>query len=304
MPRPDFPDVIDNTIVSAFRKCPQYAFRTYIQHYKPTTLSVHLHAGKAFATGLETTRRAFYEQGLDSETAIQRGIQTLLTEYGDFACPDDSAKSAVRLSEALVYYFDVWPLATDQAKPLVLPSGKRAIEFSFADPLPVMHPVTGQPLIYTGRSDMVAESPQGIFIEDDKTTTQLGASWSNQWDLRSQFTGYCWGAQQAKIPVDGVLVRGVAILKTKFNQDQYLTYRAQWEIDRWLEQTCRDLRRMIERWEEGYWDYNLADACGDFGGCSLRQVCKAANPDEWLGVYFQRRHWDPLNRVEHVLGDI
>lgn len=303
MPRPDFPEVVDNTILAGFRKCPQYTFRTYIQHYKPSALSVHLHAGKAFAEGLEATRRAFYEQECTMQDSIQAGVHRLLEAYGDFPCPDDSAKSATRMAEALVYYFDAWPLDTDQAKPLVLPSGRRAIEFSFADPLPVLHPVTQQPIIYTGRSDMVVQSPQGIFIEDDKTTTALGASWSNQWDLRSQFTGYTWAARNNGIAVDGVLIRGVAILKTKFNHDQYLTYRPQWEIDRWLEQATRDLQRMIQCWEEGYWDYNLADACGDFGGCSLRQVCKAANPDEWLGMYFQRRRWDPLARVETVLED-
>lgn len=301
--RPDFPAVVDNSLLNEFRSCPQKAFKTYFQHWKPTGESVHLHAGKAFASGLESARRAYYEAQQPASVAVAHGLETLLQEYGDFSCPDDSAKSAIRMAQALEYYFDAWPLDSDLAQPLSLPSGRRAIEFSFVEPLEVKHPVTGLPILYSGRADMIASYNGGNFVEDDKTASQLGASWANQWDLRSQFTGYTWAARQAGIPVDGVLVRGVAILKTSFKHEQCLTFRAKWEVDRWLEQTHRDLQRMIRSWEEGYFDYNLGEACGSYGGCHFRQICKAQNPEEWLGIYFHRKRWDPVRRVEELIND-
>lgn len=299
--RPEFPDVIDSTLLATFRSCPQKAFRTYVEHWKPKGESVHLVAGKAFASGLEATREAFYSQGANAEDAIATGVAALLKEYGEFQCPEDSPKGPYRMAGALEFYFDKYPLESDYAQPLVMPSGSRAIEFSFAQPLGVHHPVTGDPLIYCGRSDMIASFAEGIFVEDDKTTSQLGPSWSRQWDLRSQFTGYCWAARESGIEVNGVLVRGVSILKTKYDTLQSITYRSRWEVDRWLVQVQRDLLRMIDCWKEGMWDYNLDHACTEYGGCALLQVCKSPEPEEWLPVYFERRKWDPLAREETML---
>lgn len=298
MTRPPFPAVLDNTIMTTFRSCPRKFELQYLHHWKPQSRNVHLHAGAAFAQGLEVARRAFWEHNLPVEQAYALGLAALVEAYGDFECPADSAKSLERMCQALEYYFAVWPLDTDPAQPELFPTGRRGIEFSFVQPLPIAHPETGEPLLYSGRADMICRLEQGLFIEDDKTTSSLGASWANQWDLRSQFTGYCWAARESQIPVDGVLIRGVAILKTKFDHQPYITYRAEWEIERWLDQTTRDIRRMIAAWSEGHWDYNLADACGEFGGCLFRQVCKHNQPDEWLPMYFAQRRWDPVTRTE------
>jgi hypothetical protein len=150
--------------------------------------------------------------------------------------------------------------------------------------------------------DTVVNYAGGIFGEDDKTTSQLGASWPRQWDLRSQFTGYCWGAAQAGIPLQGFLVRGVSILKTKYDTMEALTYRPQWQIDRWYEQIHRDLERMVKCWEAGMWDYQLDNACNEYGGCIFRQVCLSKDPEPWLEGGFERRVWDPVGRTEVVLS--
>jgi hypothetical protein len=219
-----------------------------------------------------------------------------MSHYGDFECPPESAKSLERTAGALEFYFDRYPLGHDGADPIMLPGGKTGIEFSFAQPLPIAHPVTGNPLLYTGRSDMIATFAGGIYIFDEKTASSLGPSWGRQWDMRSQFTGYSWASREIGIDTAGVIIRGVSILKTKYDTQQAITYRAPWEIDRWLDQSCRDIERMIQQWKQGHWDYSLDHACAEFGGCSLTQVCKSQNPESWLETYFERRVWDPLAR--------
>lgn len=145
---------------------------------------------------------------------------------------------------------------------------------------------------------MVAEALGGIYVYDEKTASSLGASWGRQWDLRSQFTGYCWAAREYGIAATGVIVRGVSILKTKYDTQQAITYRTPWEVDRWLDQSCRDIERMIECWKSGYWDFNLDHACTEYGGCSLNTICKSKDPEAWLPMYFTQRVWDPLARKE------
>jgi hypothetical protein len=298
MPELMFPPAIDSTTLAAFRSCPQKAFRTYFQHYKPGTDSVHLVAGGAFADGIEAARRAFFEQNLSPEESTALGIKALILRYGDFECPPESGKSLERTAGALEFYFSQYPLGEDGAIPLTFPDGRRGIEFSFAQPLPINHPVTGDPILYTGRSDMIAEFAGGVYIYDEKTTSQLGASWARQWEMRSQFTGYCWAAREFGLNPAGVIVRGVSILKTKYDTLQVPTYRSPYEIDRWVDQTCRDIDRMIQAWRSGYWDWNLDHSCAEYGGCSLLQVCKSSNPDNWLNTHFVRRVWDPLAREE------
>lgn len=300
MARPDFPHVVDNSLIAAFKACPQKAYKEYFQHWKSKIPSIHLHAGAAFAHGLEHARVAFYEEGASEEVAIARGVGALMRHWGDYPeDPDDPPKSFARMCGALVYYFDTWRLPVDSAVPAMLPSGRRAVEFQFVEPIEeVCHPETGDPILYAGRTDMICSLANGIFIEDDKTTSQLGPSWPKKWELRSQFSGYVWAAARAGLHVDGVLVRGVSILKTKYDHAQALTYRSQWEIQRWYHETVKTIRRMITAWETGEWDYDLADACDSYGGCQFTQVCKAKNQQEWLPLYFERRAWDPVTRKE------
>jgi len=298
-----FPSVLDSTTMAAFKSCPQKAHLEFLQHWKLKDQSVHLHAGAAYATGIEAGRRAYYLEGRDAETSVALAIQACLIAYGSFECPPDSAKSAERTAGALEFYFSHYRLGEDKAIPLSLPGGKSGIEFNFLEPLDILHPETGDPLLYSGRMDMMCEYEGMKLGEDDKTTSQLGASWPLQWDLRSQFTGYVWGAGRAGIKLDGFLVRGVSILKTKYDTLQAITYRPTWMIDRWYEQLLRDVRRMIQAWESGYFDYNLDHACAEYGGCPFRSVCQMRDPTTLLQQQFERRRWDPVARTETPLGD-
>lgn len=305
MTRPPFPTVIDSSLIAAWRSCHRKCNMDFFEHWKPRTPSVHLHAGAAYAKGMEIARTAFFLEGKSQPEAIALGGMALVQAYGDFQCPPESAKSLERTLGAFEYYFSAYPLDQDRAVPVRLPSGKAGIEFSFAEPLEVQHPETGDPLIYVGRMDMLAEFNGATFGEDDKTTSQLGASWSRQWDLRSQFTGYCWGAKRAGIPVVGFIVRGVSILKTKYETQQAITYRPQWMIDEWYEQlVTRDLPQMVQEWESGSWGAALDHACNEYGGCQFRQVCLAAPEGrvQWLETEFERRRWDPVERTETLLA--
>ena len=290
--------------MAAFKSCPQKAKLEFIDHWKLRDQSVHLHAGAAYATGIEKARVAYYIDGKSPDESLQIGLHALLTAYGNFECPPESPKSAERTAGALEYYFSQYRLGEDRAIPMTLPGVKRGIEFSFLEPLDIAHPETGEPILYSGRMDMMVEYEGMHLGEDDKTTSQLGASWPRQWDLRSQFTGYVWGAARAGIKLDGFLVRGVSILKTKYDTLQAITYRPQWLIDRWYEQLIRDINKMIQAWESGYWDWNLDHACAEYGGCPFKSVCQMREPMQLLTQQFQRRRWDPVQRTETVLDSL
>jgi hypothetical protein len=293
-----FPTVFDSTMLGTAKSCLQKYFRLYYEHWKPGEESIHLIAGKAFASGLEAARRAFYTDGLPAEDAVAIGLRALTAEYGAFEpSAREDTKTWVRMAGALEFYFEAYPLGMDGARPHLF-GANHGIEFSFAEPLGILHPETRDPIIYAGRADMVADAFGGLFIYDEKTTSRLGPTWLNQWDHRSQFSGYCWGLRGHGFRPTGCVVRGVSILKESYGTAQAITYRSDWEIDRWVRETEEMVDRMIHAWRRGYWNYNLDHACNEYSGCPLTRVCKSPDPEKWLPMYFNKRVWNPLTREE------
>lgn len=329
-----FPDIIDASMLSTYKSCARKFYLTYLEHLKGKEPNVHLHAGKSFASGIEAARRAYYEGKYstvilneakdivgydyaskdpgDAESSVAEGLKVLMREYGNFSCPPESAKSLERMAGALEFYYTSYPLEHDSAVPIEMPGGKRGIEFSFALPLPLKNPDTGDPILYCGRMDAITAFASGHFVTDEKTATSLGPSWARQWDLRSQFTGYCWATREHGIRCDGVLVRGISILKTKYDTQQAVSYRPDWQIDRWYANMLVVVQRLIDEYvalcksgvlSETLFEHNLDDACTSYGNCAFYDACRSEDATSWLVTNFQRKKWNPLLRTETVIDE-
>ena len=305
--KPAFPLVWNDSLRAAFVSCPRAAYWEFFHHFKPQGESVHLHAGKAWATALEIARTAYYGDNFSAQDAQAMGLQALIMAYGTFQPPErgsGASKSIDRLIEAFSYYFKAFPLETDPVQPHYTKDGKPMVEFNFALPIDVdnlRHPVTNEPILYAGRADMVATYAGSLSIYDDKTTSQLGASWANQWNRRSQFSAYTWAAREYGMQVSQVVVRGIAILKTTINHAQAITIRTPHHVNEWHKQVVRDIKRAIDCYNEGYFDVNLSESCSSYGGCMFLQPCMSNNPDPWLEGQFVRKIWDPVTRTETLI---
>lgn len=293
-----FPRGIDSTMRKTFVACPTKFLYEYCYNRRKGEPGPDLHAGKAFASGLEAARKAHWQEDLSPDEALAEGIKALLTEWGSYEPPEGHPKSLERMVGALEAYFSHYGWDTDHIQPLMR-EGKPAVEFSFAIPLPETHPETGEPLLYTGRFDMLGLYNGSIFVVDEKTTKQLGASWSRQWNMRSQFTGYCFAAEEYGHPVAGAIIRGISILKTKYGHAEAIQYRPKHVIDQWYKQLIRDIREMKEAWRHApkeHWDLALDDACSQYFGCSYERVCLQP-PERKLSVLAEdtiEYIWDPL----------
>jgi len=296
-----FPAVIDSTSRGDLASCETKAYWGFNRKLGPKEGSVHLVAGGAFARGLEVTRLRHFGDKLPLPEALHEGMLAAIAEYGAFVTPEDkSVKGVDRVVQALDYYFnEAFPPATDHVKPMYTPDGKPMVEFTFAIPLPVMHPDSGEPLIYAGRFDMVGLYNDQIFCVDEKTTTQLGPTWPAQWNLRGQFTGYSWACQQYGKPAVGAIVRGISFLKNSFGKSESLQQRPQWMIDQWYEQLIKDVQRWKQAYVSGWYHQNFGDACGSWGGCAFQSLCGSANPEAWIEGKYKTREWDPLQKVPY-----
>lgn len=178
-----FPYFIDNTQRDAFVACPLKWSRQFIRNLAPNMRSVHLHAGGAFARGLEVARRTYYEGHATEDEALCLGFEAIVLEWGDPQDFADEPKNLTRILLAFDEYFREYPLPTDSVKPM-MSNGKAAVEFSFSIPLPINNPDTGEPLLFVGRFDMLGEFNKSLFVVDEKTTVALGQQWAQQWDLK------------------------------------------------------------------------------------------------------------------------
>jgi hypothetical protein len=316
-----FPVILDNTIVSTWQTCESKAFLGHFLHMKPRGPQVHLDAGKVFAKALEDYRVAYF--GTDSptrhdhEACLLIGLRSMLDSWGYDPEVDkvfDTTKKAFhRVAELFVRYFTHFGHATDNVKPAMI-NGETMVEKSFTIPLELSNPDTGEPILYHGRYDMLADYHGGLFVYDDKTCSQLGKTWSEQWDFRSQFTGYCYGARANGYPVVGAIVRGSCFYANDVGFAESITYRKPWELDKWYDDVHIAVYDMIQRYNilrdklasfpEGKPLINLlhdvpqrgifSGACNDYAGCEYQILCKSQTPARWQNEY-AIRIWDPRN---------
>lgn len=302
-----FPDYIDNTMRSAANKCLQLFKREHIDHLALKEPSVHLHAGGAFASGLEKGWRAMYEKGMGEDEARREALAEIIRFYGPVIFPptrngDKSLENVIRAFDSYMSHYGGF--FGDAVKPFVTETGRAMVEFTFSLPTEVKHPTTGMPILYVGRADRIGIRDDAMFVTDEKTASQLGEQWANNWILDSQFTGYIAAAKSHGYPIAGALVRGVGLLKTKITHAEAIVHRSEWEIDRWWTQLQKDIRRIVRAWEEDEWSFALSkDACNAYGGCPMLMLCSSPNPEQYIPIHYRERHWSPLEKDmgEHLL---
>jgi len=301
-----FPSAIDSTMVSTYRSCPMKFSYSFLKHLHADGKSIHLIAGGAFAAGLEAARRlAFTPKDLlpphlaALPSPLDGGIEVAAFSafreaWGDFDLCLDMGKSYVNTFYALDTYLRDYNPLTDFLQPMFSSDKKPMVECSFAIPLPIAHPETGDPILFCGRFDMLGWWENLPVVIDEKTTQALGESWRKQWDLRGQFLGYCWACQQLGYPVSTAIARGTAILKTKVNFMTVPVMFPQHLIDRWYVNLLMTVNQMIIDYQSGLFSYSFADGCTAYGGCQYSLLCSASNPEEWYSNY-TIREWSPIS---------
>lgn len=306
----EFPAWVDSSMRGEWAACEMKWNWAALRNLSPMGSNVHLTAGGAFARGIEVTRKGLYLDQLSLDEALFNGkvaawedwLKSGIEPKFSFESGAPLKKALDRVWAAMDYYFYVaWPPHSDPVSPYRTPAGKLGVEFTFAIPIPgTRHPVTGDPILYTGRFDMLGVKDDVLFVVDEKTTSQLGPTWPDQWEMRGQLTGYCWAAREYGFPVGGAIIRGVAFLtETKgnpsgFNHAQTITYRDDWRIEQWLAQLRTDVQDMIDAYNRGSFSYNLADACNSYGGCPFKKLCLVRDPEPWFADY-EPRNWNPLS---------
>lgn len=293
------PRVVDNTILSHFRTCHHKALWEFAYNLAPIEPNINLHAGSAFAAGLEALYRSTYTRNEPQDLALTRANLAFNNSWGIFSPSKPTTKSRLHMWEALLSYLERYDPPNDYIEPS--PLFKDPFEYTFAIPMTKetigfdcpKHPLYDEPFIYAGRFDMIGQQYGQLRIRDDKTTTQLGPSWEKQWTLSSQFMGYCCSMQILGYSVDTAEIRGIGILKDSISHVAVTKTYTSAQLSRWRWQVARDLANFVRCYQTGEWEYNFSSACTTYGGCDFLELCRANNGEDYFDSY-AKRTWNPL----------
>lgn len=295
MTRPPFPEVLDSSMISSLSSCPTQFWYAYGHNLVPKgTVSVHLLAGGALATGFQRARESYHIGHKAPDDAMADGYVALTDAYGTYEPEHEyRAKSWERTAISYASYWNEYPLAGDYIRVLHF-TGVPAIEFSFALPLPIAHPTTGNPLLFAGRLDWLGQYKQMMTAMDEKSS---GRDVSDRWDLRGQFQAYMYACNEYGFPVKCLIVRRIIMHVTETKFRQVIVYHKEWAIKRWFENTMRKIERAIDMWRDGSWEMSLGDACNAYGGCAFTSLCEAEDPEPWININYEKRTWSPLRKI-------
>lgn len=293
-----FPTIFDSSILLT-SSCPIKFFYQYCLNLSPVSKSIHLHAGGAFAHAVETTRKAFYTERKPLDKALFDGWKSLIAYWGLYEdVPSEgsgSYKDFINVSAAFFDYFRHYNPENDHIQPYKKRDGTPAVEFTFSIPLPILHPDSGEPLIYAGRCDMIGEYQNSICGVDEKTSYTFNSDWSRTFALRGQFIGYTWAIRQFDIPCNMFVVRGVAIQQRSIKHlEAILTY-PNWQIERWYKEMLWKISFLKDCWTRKEFPLNYGNECNNYGGCSMMDLCQSSNPENWIDT-FEVRKWNPLEK--------
>lgn len=311
-----FPEVVSSSTIGQYASCPLKFFYGTILNLTPRTTNIHLNAGAALAASLNTFRRHYYapDSEKDIDLCLAYALQTLVEEYvrgaGELSHSqwdemNIDVKGLPNMAVALVAYVDNFnPADPYGLHPYVDPTGEVWAERSFTFPTQVGHPVTGQPILYSGRVDWIGEHNGYKFVVDEKTTKAMGKNWTNQWNLRGQFIGYTLGFLSSFPEVAGTWVRGINLLKESIRFAEHPVNVPVWLIRDWWTDLNYMLADAVRDWERGHFRSDRGSACTQYSGCQFQSICKIPSDQRhsFARPLFTQARYNPLTGEREELS--
>lgn len=298
-------NVMDNTKVTEFMRCPRRFFFHYVLGWEPDSSRNDLWFGESVHKAMAVLLLNMPFQGeehkaeviLKAYKAFEESYRMKFPESTDeLHAPKVPSSVFMMLNEYVGLYGNV-----DQFK---------VKHVEVAGTVSVGHEF---PIHW--RIDAVAEDDRGIFAIEHKTASKLTQQWTAKWSQANQIDTYTHvlNCFYPNANVYGVIVNGLVFNKTQ-RQFQRVPVRKTgadmqawlWNINHWLSEIdfeydalsgCNDDAQVMEAFPK------QTEACSDFFGCPYLPICSSwHNPLREVAqgppIGFSTRFWDPR---EHEL---
>lgn len=302
-----FPLIISDTDLTLWSECELRWFRARCQCLTRTEFNVDLTAGGAFASGMESVRKAYYNDKLPAREAIDLGKATILTLMHSQNVSDDELKSPERMAFALEKYFKEFPLEDEDIIPAQLEDGSFAIEHKLTAELPILHPVYKIPLIFKGKLDLLAQRMNRLTLVDEKTTKQISSNLDSLLATEGQFIGYAWLARQHGITISAAEIRKIAIQKTDIKFKAFDVPITDFMIGAWEQAFLTKVKNMVLKYlmvtenPDKFKDYFVPDyklgCTAYFKACPFQDGCTTKFGESFIETNFTQMVWNSETRM-------
>ena len=303
-----FPELVSSSTIGTYAECPRKFFLSVCNDLRPSYENIHFRAGRAYADSMNVFRRTYHSplspnKG-DLDMALALAFKSLFEAYAPETISVDkwetvssSPKSLANMACALVATIETYnPADPTSLLPVVDADGEVWAERTFSLETQVLHPDTGNPILYSGRTDCIVASSQGNYIMDEKSTSSMGEQWHKQWDLRAQFIGYKLGFWSNFPNLNGVVVRGVCLLKESIRLQEYIVNVPSWLVKEWWTDLNYMLADAVRDYKRLHFRAARDKACTSFSGCDFLSICTKApeHRESFIRPAFVLMRYNPL----------
>lgn len=249
-------------------------------------------------------------------------LASLDNDFSAWQPPEDDFRTHSFAVELINKYGIAYPFESFEV--VRLPDGSPFVEVPFAIPLgeveinsdvTVLLPsggtatrhVTTLKIVWTGKIDLAYVNDGRYYILDHKTTSMMGPSFFQDFELSHPMHGYCWAAEQLLgKPIYGYVINALATRKPtktgkalEFERKVYHLSRP--HLDEWKTDTLHIVTDIVSSAVRGYMPKMTKWCVGKYGTCQFHKVCTLPpeQRDFMLGSgEYEQVVWSPLKKED------
>jgi len=307
------PSYYDNTRVSAYKTCPRYFYLRHIRHWNPDRTGIALVNGSAWHAAMDIVWSEIgKKRNRNDQDVLQKALALYIHTWVEEGLP---APEDMSMEQMEAYYPRGPHIAAEvlmnyilQRRRFIEDGEVVAIEQPFAVPLYE----DNNELLYIGRLDKVFRSrTQGLCIIEHKSSSDYAkesgfkSRWVDSFSPNSQVDGYSYAANILYDNLKSVMIDGALFHKTvhdkfkMFPVDRHFNLLETWlhETRQWIARIEDDKARLKRTGNLGSSFPKNTNACGNYAGCSMRNICRyTVDPsNSEVPPGFVEREWNPFD---------
>ena len=261
----------DYTMLSAFLRCRFYYYFRHVRHLVPKVTKAPLSFGQTWHSATELLAKG---------KTINEAQLFFKSDY------KNETKDQVRTPERGALMLKVYQEKYEKAP----------IKFLYTEtPFAIHFPDN---IIMCGRMDGIVEWQGGVYVFERKTTSQLGSTFFEKFELNYQIDCYCLGCMELVGACNGAIIDAARVCKPAPN---IITDFARDVVSRTKNELVLAKKNIIEIVEDMQHGpmYQNKDACMQYNQkCQYYDLCMGACDERIVHAMYEVSKWDPSHGLK------
>lgn len=152
--------------------------------------------------------------------------------------------------------------------------------------------------IYSGTMDRIEDWNKQIYVDDHKTTKQLGLSFFEAFRPNPQIDGYCYATREIVGRCHGAIINGISVAKNpKERFQRFPSSRTDREMDQWRETFTDATDGMMRCVEKKHFPRHTSHCHKWFKKCPFWSVCVYGEDEKYIEQNFKVREEEKKNET-------